>query len=493
VPRRFTGRVLDGDGGGGGGIYPQNFPALPTLPRPGLGPRPETPRPRPPRPTPAVDPDANPVEPAPLEPPPSPAQPSIPSEPRAESEPPLQALPGWPGAVHPVFPRDDGPRRPRARAARSDAFPVFPSHILGARRPVDFPRPRSVTIPRGTPRHPSGLEEISQKANRAIERVLERLKKKRERFRPRGGPASGGWSWDVYEARARRAMEDTVRRRQQMRRRTGMPPAPRPMTTEREDIEQAAEAAIEQLEREPVMPPLPRAPGDITHSMPRPAPEALPPMDPSIHIPPVQIPRPQPVSSGAPSTSSSTPSAIPSPLGIVIPGLLAAAGVFVSRQTNTRSRSIATPQAAVPSTRQIDGSTPNIPSPGSLSSAPPSPPSTPLTATNAPGADSCPTPRQQRKEEKRKRDEKRKECRQFLSVRVPAHKRKMCIADLAKYLFRKAQRTARAALRKKIIEELERRGVPASDLIKLTKRPRRRKAEVEIGGVEIDLEDLLGK
>jgi hypothetical protein len=68
----------------------------------------------------------------------------------------------------------------------------------------------------------------------------------------------------------------------------------------------------------------------------------------------------------------------------------------------------------------------------------------------------------------------------------------MCIADLAKYLMRKAERTAKAAVRKKIIAALEARGVPASQLIKLTKRPRRPKAEVDVGGVEIDFEDLLG-
>lgn len=68
----------------------------------------------------------------------------------------------------------------------------------------------------------------------------------------------------------------------------------------------------------------------------------------------------------------------------------------------------------------------------------------------------------------------------------------MCIGDLAKYLYRKAQRTARAAIRKKIIAELEERGVNARELIKLTKKPRRKKAEVEIGGVEIDFEDLIG-
>ena len=69
----------------------------------------------------------------------------------------------------------------------------------------------------------------------------------------------------------------------------------------------------------------------------------------------------------------------------------------------------------------------------------------------------------------------------------------MCVSDLTKYLFRKLQRTARAAVRKKIIAELEERGVPASRLIKATKKPRRKKAEVEVGGVEIDFEDLLGE
>jgi hypothetical protein len=67
------------------------------------------------------------------------------------------------------------------------------------------------------------------------------------------------------------------------------------------------------------------------------------------------------------------------------------------------------------------------------------------------------------------------------------------VQDFAKYLVRKLQRTVKGKLRKRIIAELEERGVPASRLIKLTKRPRRPKAEVEVGGVEIDFEDLLGR
>ena len=67
------------------------------------------------------------------------------------------------------------------------------------------------------------------------------------------------------------------------------------------------------------------------------------------------------------------------------------------------------------------------------------------------------------------------------------------MSDLTKYLFRKLQRTARAALRKQLIAELEKRGVPASRLIKASRPPRRKKLEVDVGGVEIDFEDLLGK
>jgi hypothetical protein len=129
---------------------------------------------------------------------------------------------------------------------------------------------------------------------------------------------------------------------------------------------------------------------------------------------------------------------------------------------------------------------------------PSSPPAPPLTPTKTPSAElprepaRCKTPAEQRKDDRKRRKEKRKECKQFLSVRVPAHKRKMCIADMAKYLYRKAQRTAKAAIRKKIIAELEERGVNAKELLKLTRRPRRPKAEIEVGGVEIDFEDLIG-
>ena len=470
-----------------------------------------------------ADPAAGPEEPAPPEPIPSPQPPTSPEPPTpAEPETPPQTPRESLGAGFPPLPTPRVQREPPRRLRRTSAGQesAFPSHILSARRPVDFPRPRSVHIPRGSKKYPSGFEEIQGRVDRAIGRAIERALKRRreapEPFRPKGRTPSGGWSWETYRRDVERVIKDSARRR-------GAPDPTRrrdtPVRTKREPIRHPFPPPVlgpqeaEQIEREvfegipePVMPPLPRTAesrgfGDIKHSFPRPAPEPLPPMEPKIELPPVEVAAPPPISSPGPVQ---TPVPMPNPLGIPTPGLLAAAGVFAiaaaRSQTRTRSRTRPRSQTATPtatSSPPVTSSPPAtatpIPTPAP-SSPPSSPPPPTLTSSTATGASSrCPTPSEQRKQDKRKREQKRKECRQFLSVRVPAHKRKMCVSDLTKYLFRKLQRTARAALRKKIIAELEERGVPASRLIKATKRPRRKKAEVEVGGVEIDFEDLLGE
>ena len=376
-------------------------------------------------------------------------------------------------------------------------------------------------IPRGSKKYPSGFEEIQGRVDRAIGRAIERALKRRreapEPFRPKGRTPSGGWSWETYRRDVERVIKDSARRR-------GAPDPTRrrdtPVRSKREPIRHPFPPPVlgpqeaQEIEREVFegIPPEPMAPlprtaesrgfGDIKHSFPRPAPAPLPPMEPKIELPPVEVPRPAPIPapSSSPSSSTSSPPGIPA----AATAAMAALGVFVIQQANTRRSSqtrprsqTVTPTSSPPVTETFTPPQTVAPTP-TPTPAPSSPPSSPppptLTSSNATGASSrCPTPAEQRKQDKRKREQKRKECRQFLSVRVPAHKRKMCVSDLTKYLFRKLQRTARAALRKKIIAELEERGVPASRLIKATKRPRRKKAEVEVGGVEIDFEDLLGE
>jgi hypothetical protein len=210
-------------------------------------------------------------------------------------------------------------------------------------------------------------------------------------------------------------------------------------------------------------------------------------------------------------TRSRAPAPVPSPVKVpsalpAVLGGLAAVGLLARRRREAPAPSPArrqAPEAApapapaptpapAPAPRPIPAPQPAPrPSPAPAPAPSSSPPLTPVTPPPS-GCAPC-DPKATRREQKRKRDEKRKQCRQFLSVRVPAHKRKMCIADLAKYLQRKLERTAKAAVRKKIIAALEERGVPVSSLIKATRRPRRPKAEVDVAGVEIDLEDLLGE
>ena len=389
--------------------------------------------------------------------------------------------------------------------------------LLWAKKPIDIPRPYGVRFPRGTPQHPSGIDELIKKSDRQIERAIRRAVEawKRKRMKRDGpGPAGGGWSWDEYERRARRAMEDTIRRRRvpgTRGRRDVFPHPPPPMgpVPEPRELEEIAERVGQELERPPVMPPLPRTAesrgfGDIGHSFPRPPPEPLPVPVPDIAIPPVATPTPTPVpvpTSSPPPSSSPRPTGIPTPLGIpnMLPAALAAASVFVIRSRLTRPRS----QTATPTSTPIPTPTPTpiptptaIPTPTPTTSSPPSspPPNGTLTPVTPQSVCSpCRSPQQQRKDEKRRRNEKRKACRQFISIRVPAHKRKMCVQDFAKYLFRKLRRTATTAVRKRIISELEERGVPASRLRALTRKPRKPKAEIKVGGVEIDLKDLLGK
>ena len=168
-------------------------------------------------------------------------------------------------------------------------------------------------IPRGSKKYPSGFEEIQGRVDRAIGRAIERALKRRrdapEPFRPKGRTPSGGWSWETYRRDVERVIKDSARRR-------GAPDPTRrrdtPVRTKREPIRHPFPPPVlgpqeaEQIEREvfegipePVMPPLPRTAesrgfGDIKHSFPRPAPEPLPPMEPKIELPPVEVAAPPP-------------------------------------------------------------------------------------------------------------------------------------------------------------------------------------------------------
>lgn len=96
-----------------------------------------------------------------------------------------------------------------------------------------------------------------------------------------------------------------------------------------------------------------------------------------------------------------------------------------------------------------------------------------------PDPEACKRAKQERK---RERDAK---CKAFIKIPVRAHKKSVCVQDLAKYLFRKFRTRATSALRK----ELKARGIDVT-----MRRPRKPKLpDIELpGGAEIDLGDLLG-
>lgn len=89
-----------------------------------------------------------------------------------------------------------------------------------------------------------------------------------------------------------------------------------------------------------------------------------------------------------------------------------------------------------------------------------------------------------RRDTERRRKAKRDACRRFISIRVPAHRRKVCVQDLGTYLVRKLKRRATTAVRKRIRERLgfdpfRRRRRPKIPDVKITR------------DIEIDIEDLI--
>ena len=96
-----------------------------------------------------------------------------------------------------------------------------------------------------------------------------------------------------------------------------------------------------------------------------------------------------------------------------------------------------------------------------------------------PDAESC------RKAKERRKQERDAKCKAFIKVPVRAHKKSVCVQDLAKYLFRKFKSKATRELR----AQLKKHG------IEMIKKPRKPKIpDIELGGgVEIDVGDLLGK
>jgi len=108
-----------------------------------------------------------------------------------------------------------------------------------------------------------------------------------------------------------------------------------------------------------------------------------------------------------------------------------------------------------------------------------------LTPVSGAGLGCLPDPEACKRAKERRKQERDAKCRQFIKIPVRAHKKAVCVQDLAKYLLRKFKTRAARSLR----NELKKHG------IEMIRRPRRPKIpDIELGGgVEIDVGDLLGK
>lgn len=233
-------------------------------------------------------------------------------------------------------------------------------------------------------------------------------------------------------------------------------------------------------------PPQPPRPEPVPQ-LPVPAPtvpETVP-EAPKPEIEPVKSPRSR--DQAAPLPLPSPP--VQNPVGIAAAAALGLA-IWQLASTTPRSRSRPSPRPSpqpVPSPAPTATAAPApapIASPAPAAPAPPAPPLTPVTTASV-GSRCTPDPeacKRAKNERKKQRDAK---CKAFIKIPVRAHKKSVCVQDLAKYLFRKFKSKAQRELRK----ELKRRG------IELVRRPRRPKVpDIEVGGgIEIDVGDLLGK
>lgn len=241
------------------------------------------------------------------------------------------------------------------------------------------------------------------------------------------------------------------------------------------------------------LPPPPRAelpPRPVPVPMPQPPPpepppaappEPLPPEPPQVEVPPIASPGP--IQAPAPSA----------PGGLAVAGLLAA--LLLPRLQRQR-RGLA--PAATPEPIQLPTEEPIAPPvatpapflPGTQRETLPAPQPAPgggppLTPVSPAGLGCIPCDFDQLEKTKRERRRKKREaCRQFIKIPVRAHKKAVCVEDLAKYLLRKFKSKAKSALR----EQLKKHGI---ELVQLPKRRKPKLPDIKLGGgIEIDLGEL---
>lgn len=443
------------------------------------------------------------VEPAPPEELPPPPPPSTPSESRVGEPAPQPEPQEFPTPAAAVFPTDVWPPRPPGRQVPSGRSRERPSSAMGATIPgmrvpprIPLPEPAPpVEPPVPLPRPPVFRTRPKQVVEPDYRRQAERMKRDTE-IRKRGVVIEGEREVPApspigtkkrgpfgTEEQGRVIIVGRGETPRERRRREGVRVRPRVIVTAPQPL-----------------PPPPRP------SMPTPPAPVPVPMPPRVEIPHPEVPAPPPISSpgpvqtpaptgmGAPSPVS-TPTSSGSPVGIAAAAALAGLAALLVHQP--RSKLTVRSQTVTPTTTATPTSTPApVPTPvgtPAISPAPapapaaPAPPAPPLTSVMTAGVGSRCTPdaescRRAKEQRKRERDAK---CKAFIKVPVRAHKKSVCVQDLAKYLFRKFKSKAV----REVKAELKKHG------IEMIKRPRRPKLpDIELGGgIEIDTGDLLRK
>lgn len=220
-------------------------------------------------------------------------------------------------------------------------------------------------------------------------------------------------------------------------------------------------------------------------AVPRPLPE--PPAPPTPR--PVEFPTPTPsVPSGLPAPSTAT---APAPISPLPTALIALAGLELllrDRSARERSQSVTLPGDVVVAqpTPEPDAEPAPVGSPAisPLPAPAPLPKTEPRRLTPVSEPQVCfPDPAACRKAKEQRKKERDAKCNAFIKIPVRAHKKAVCVQDLAKYLLRKFKSKAKSRVR----DELKKHGIV------LVKKPRRPKLpDIEVGGgVEIDVGDLI--
>lgn len=235
----------------------------------------------------------------------------------------------------------------------------------------------------------------------------------------------------------------------------------------------------------------------VTAPQPIPTPRPLPPtrpepvpvpLPPKIEVPHPDLPAPLPKTPPGPvQTPAPTPIPTPSPFPTQTPGAAALPAVALGALAwfaASHLPSTLTPQRAQPRTSTA-GPPPVPPAATPRSTPTPSPAPSPLTAVTVAGVGSrcSPDPESCRKAKEQRKRERDAKCKSFIKIPVRAHKKTVCVQDLAKFLLRKFKSKAVRGIK----AELKKHG------IEMLKKPRRRKLpDIELGGgVEIDVGDLL--